>query len=100
MNFGHLIFGFVSDFDIRYSNFSNLGAEEVLMGEEENMKVEVDQMKCGTVGLCVKECPEVFRFQEGSKKAAVIIGEIPPALQKKCRDAARKCPNAAITIKE
>jgi ferredoxin len=79
---------------------SNLGAEEVLIGEEEAMKVEVDQMKCGTVGFCVKECPEVFRFQEGSKKAAVIIGEIPPALQKKCRDAARKCPNAAITIEE
>jgi ferredoxin len=72
----------------------------LLVGEEEAMKVEVDQMKCGTVGFCVKECPEVFRFQEGSKKAAVIIGEIPPALQKKCRNAARKCPNAAITIEE
>ena len=23
LNFGHLIFGFVSDFDIRYSNFTN-----------------------------------------------------------------------------
>jgi ferredoxin len=72
----------------------------LLVGEEEAMKVEVDQMKCGTVGLCVKECPEVFRFQEGSKKASVIIGVIPPDLQKKCRDAARKCPNAAITIEE
>ena len=33
------------------------------------MKIEVDQNKCGTIGICVKECPEVFRFQEGSKKA-------------------------------
>ena len=64
------------------------------------MKVEVDQMKCGTVGLCVKKCPKVFRFQEGSKKARAIPGAIPPAFQKKCRDAARKCPNAAITIEE
>ena len=79
---------------------NGLSAELMLMGEEESMKVEVDQMKCGTVGLCVKECPEVFRFQEGSKKATVILGVIPPALQKKCRDAARKCPNAAITIEE
>jgi len=64
------------------------------------VKVEVDQMKCGTAGVCVKECPEVFRFQEGSKKAAVILENIPRHLQKKCRDAARKCPNKAILIEE
>jgi len=64
------------------------------------MKVEVDQNKCETIGICVKECPEVFRFQEGSKKAKVILGQIPPALQKKCREVARKCPSQAVIIYE
>jgi ferredoxin len=67
---------------------------------EETMKVEVDQMKCQTAGMCVKKCPDVFRFQEGSKRAAVIIVPIPASLEQKCRDAARKCPNNAITIEE
>ena len=64
------------------------------------MKVEVDQMKCRTVGICVKDCHEVFRFQPGSKRAMVVLEEIPPRLQQKCREVARKCPNKAILIKE
>ena len=64
------------------------------------MKVEVDQMKCGTVGICVKRCPEAFRFQEGSKKATATLETIPAALQEKCRQAARECPNGAILITE
>ncbi len=64
------------------------------------MKVEVDQMKCRTAGMCVKESPEVFRFQEGSKRAVVILEHIPASLEQKCRNAARKCPNNAIEIHE
>jgi len=64
------------------------------------MKVEVDQTKCGTIGICVKECPEIFRFQEGSKKAVALVEEVPPQWQAKCREAARKCPNGAILITE
>ncbi|MDY6910676.1 MAG: ferredoxin [Thermodesulfobacteriota bacterium] len=64
------------------------------------MKVAVDQMKCGTIGICVKECPEVFRFQEGSKKAVAVLDEIPPRLHGKCREVARRCPNEAIVITE
>jgi len=64
------------------------------------MRVKVDQLKCQTVGVCVKECPEVFRFQEGSKKATVIIDPIPSKLESKCREAAFKCPNEAILVEE
>ena len=64
------------------------------------MRVEVDQVKCGTVGICVMECPEVFRFLEGAKKAQVTLKEIPPELHQKCREMARKCPNNAILIEE
>ena len=64
------------------------------------MKVFVDQLKCRTVGLCVKECPNVFRFQEGSKRAAVRLESIPRSMEACCRRAARLCPNEAITIEE
>lgn len=64
------------------------------------MKVVVDQVRCHTLGICVKECPEVFRFQEGSKKAISMLPEIPPGLQAKVRKVARMCPNEAIVIKE
>ena len=64
------------------------------------MKVEVDQVKCGTIGVCVKTCPEIFRFQEGSKKAIAISYDVPPELVEKCIRAAKGCPNKAIIIRE
>lgn len=57
-------------------------------------------MKCGTAGMCVKICPEVFRFLEGSKRATVILDPIPAALYEKCRKAARECPNRAVIVTE
>jgi ferredoxin len=62
------------------------------------MKVIVDQKKCDTTGICVQECPEVFRFQEGSKKATVIRQVIPPSLQQKCMEVANMCPTNAVII--
>jgi ferredoxin len=64
------------------------------------MKVKVDQLKCATVGVCVKICPEVFRFQEGSKKATVMLDPIPVIHWEKCLRAARECPNKAVIIQE
>ena len=64
------------------------------------MKVEVDQVKCATMGVCVKTCPEVFRFQEGSKKAVAIPGDVPDHLVERCIRAARDYPNQAIIIRE
>ena len=64
------------------------------------MRVKVDQLKCETIGICVKECPQVFRFQPGSKKATVIVDSIPSELERKCREVARMCPNEAIIIEE
>jgi len=64
------------------------------------MRAKVDQLKCETIGMCVKECPQVFRFQTGSKRATVIVDEIPPGLEQKCREVARMCPSEAIIIEE
>jgi ferredoxin len=62
------------------------------------VKAEVDQRKCRTAGACVKICPEVFRFQEGRKRAMVMVDEIPPDLEKKCLLAAQECPQNAVII--
>jgi len=62
------------------------------------MRVEVDQVKCGTIGRCVKICPEVFRFHPGNKKAYAVTPEVPLHLEAKCVEAAEKCPNNAISI--
>lgn len=62
------------------------------------MRARVDPLKCRTVGECVKLCPEAFRFLEGSKKATVILDPIPPRLEGRVCQAARSCPEGAISI--
>lgn len=64
------------------------------------MKVCVDQNRCRTYGRCVEICPEVFRFEQGSKKAVAIIYEVPKHLQSRCREAAVSCEACAILIDE
>jgi ferredoxin len=64
------------------------------------MRVEVDETKCETAGICIQECPEVFRFREGSKKTAVIKDEVPSPLEEKCREIVRMCPARAIRVLE
>lgn len=53
---------------------------------------------CGGAGMCVKICPEIFRFREGSKKATVLLDRVPPHLMGSCRKAVDSCPNRAIVV--
>ncbi|MBD3237995.1 MAG: ferredoxin [Candidatus Eisenbacteria bacterium] len=62
------------------------------------LRVGVDQQRCDSSGVCVVELPQVFRFQEGSKKATVSMAEIPARLEQQCWEVARKCPTRAISI--
>jgi ferredoxin len=64
------------------------------------MKISVDQLKCSSAGICVMECPSLFRFQEGSKKAKVLAKEVPPALEKICIDIAARCPTGAVILED
>ncbi len=64
------------------------------------MKVGVNQNLCNGAGICVQTVPDVFRFREGSGKARVIAEEVPPRLERRCREAARKCPVNAVLIFE
>lgn len=64
------------------------------------MRVEVDPVKCETIGVCVKECPSWFRFEPGSKKAVTPERDVPAHLEDKVRETALKCPTRAIRIIE
>ena len=64
------------------------------------MRAKVDQLKCLTAGESVRTCPDVFRFQEGSKKAAVLLDPIPPHFEEKVREAAERCSQGAVIIEE
>lgn len=64
------------------------------------MKVCVDQSKCRTAGLCVQLCPEVFRFEPGSKKAVALDEAVPVDAEGRCWKAVRKCPVGAIVVTE
>ena len=64
------------------------------------MKVRVDQLRCDITGLCVMECPDIFRFQEGSKKAEAIREEVPSHLAEAVARAASRCPNRAVIVEK
>jgi ferredoxin len=64
------------------------------------MRVAIDQDKCNGAGICVQELPELFRFQEGSKKGIPLAPEVPAHLEAKLREVAPKCPTGALLLLE
>jgi len=76
------------------------GENAVKITGGENMQVEVDPVLCESIGVCVRECPSIFSFREGSKKAVTPEGDVPPALEERVREVALMCPNRAIRIIE
>lgn len=64
------------------------------------MKFHVDQTKCKSYGFCVKEFPELFRFQPGSKKAVAIEKDFPPEQVIDSFRILRICPVEAIWLTE
>ena len=64
------------------------------------MEIWVDQLKCDTTGICVTECPTLFRFQEGSKKAEALLTQVPKALEETCVRIAGRCPTGAIVLEK
>ncbi len=68
--------------------------------EQRRLRLAVDQNRCQSMGICVRECPEVFRFQAGNKRATVVADPIPPTLRRRCLDIVERCPVRAIVIVE
>jgi len=60
------------------------------------MRVNVNLELCCGNGLCVANCPQVFKLEDG--KAVVKVNEVLPDLQESCEMAAFSCPTNAISI--
>jgi ferredoxin len=61
------------------------------------MKIVVDFDKCASNARCMKAAPEVFEVREDG--FLYILQEDPPeALRAKVEEAARACPNGAISV--
>jgi ferredoxin len=62
------------------------------------MKVEVDADLCQGHARCWDICPEVFSLDDEGH-SYVSMAEVPPELEQKARQAARNCPERAITLR-
>ena len=62
------------------------------------MKAKVDKDTCTGCGLCCDTCPEVFEMADDTAK--VIVDEVPPQAEEKCREAADGCPVEAISVQD
>jgi ferredoxin len=62
------------------------------------MRVVIDQDKCNGAGICVQQLPDLFRFQEGSKKGIAIRPDVPARLEAKLREVAAQCPTGAVQL--
>jgi ferredoxin len=64
------------------------------------MHVQVDQEACATSGQCAVSVPEVFALRDEDGVVVVRDPHPPERLWQQVRDAARRCPVAAITVTE
>jgi ferredoxin len=61
------------------------------------MKVSVDPDLCQGHARCWQICPDVFDLDDEGH-ASVVVTDVPDDLAEKVREAARNCPERAITV--
>lgn len=61
------------------------------------MHIAVDSDRCSGHGVCVAECPQLFRFSDDGW-AEVTVDEVPADLEAAARTAVAHCPERAISI--
>ena len=64
------------------------------------MELYIDQNRRESNGKCIREYPQLFRFQEGTKKAVVINPNLPERYWRKYTQIAGICPVRAIRIQK
>jgi ferredoxin len=64
-----------------------------------SMQVNVDRELCFRHARCFAHCPEVFGLDEEGY-SVVLLPEIPEEYQERTREAARLCPEQAISLTE
>jgi ferredoxin len=64
------------------------------------MKVTADREVCATSGQCAISVPTVFAVRGDEAAVEVITPEPPPELEEAVRQAAWRCPVAAIVVRD
>lgn len=62
------------------------------------MKVKVDGAICQGHTLCAMAAPRVFQLDDMDGHSSAIAEDVPPELEASALEAARSCPEQAITI--
>ena len=62
------------------------------------MKVHVDPEKCQGHTLCAMRAPDVFELSEIDGHSSPVAEEIPADREGEALEAARSCPEQAITV--
>ena len=60
------------------------------------MQIIIDTYLCNGCGTCIEMCPDVFRFDEATDKATLVVAE--PLITEEVRMAAAFCPEKCIEI--
>jgi ferredoxin len=64
-----------------------------------SLRIVVDRDLCEANGECMRAAPEVF-FVDDNDKLVLKMERPPPELEEKVRTAVRRCPRAALTLRE
>ena len=62
------------------------------------MRVHVDPGKCQGHTLCAMRAPGLFELSEIDGHSSAVAGEVPADLQADALEAARSCPEQAISL--
>ncbi|TDC97976.1 ferredoxin [Actinomadura sp. 7K507] len=62
------------------------------------MKVQVDAARCQGHTLCAMIAPDSFELDDIDGHSSVVDPDVPADQEEKVREAARSCPERAITI--
>jgi ferredoxin len=62
------------------------------------MKIQVDGSKCQGHTLCAMYAPELFELDPEDGHSQVVGDEVPAGLEGGAREAARSCPEQAISL--
>lgn len=62
------------------------------------MKVHVDPEKCQGHTLCAMRAPGLFELSEIDGHSSAVAGEVPADLEADALEAARSCPEQAISL--
>lgn len=64
------------------------------------MKAFLDSTKCSGYGACADTCPSVFEIDEFGFGALIGDGTVPAGDEGSAKEAARACPEHAITLRD